>query len=549
MKNTLMLLDDKAREAILHGVRTVYEPVRRTLGPSGSNVLLWRTYNRGPRITNDGVTVAECISPKNPFLALAAGAFKEMCKRTNEKSGDGTTTTAVIGGKLLEDTFKQLRDTMSEFTSGAKVNPMELRAEILRTAKAVKERIRKEAIKIETLEELERIAIVSVEDEELGKTIAALAWEVGTDGYIDVVEGYKDKVEVEINRGMRFAAKVPAKVFVNNAAKYEMIAQDANVLITNWALDNAAVVAPTFQHLSRTTTKLIVMAPSFSDNVLVNMLNATKGGYHIYPVAVPSLRTEQLEDIAVYCGANVIDKNTGRKFENVQPRDLGFLGKLIVKDTEVREDAVATEGKGEEEAKKRVETLKGQRDETREHMFKEQLNRRIASLASAVGVIRVGASSQAESLYKKLKVEDATYACRAALRGGYVKGGGLALKTIAESLDEDNILRGALMAPYLQIQENAGKEIEIGDDVIDPADAVYYAVEHATSVVAHLATVRVIIPEEPEYSPVEGETRIAEALREGVRAWKKHLGQLKDSEDEAEKDRNLAFERVLFEDR
>lgn len=566
---TKTLTGEKARRAILEGVHAIYEPVRRTLGPQGRNALLYRTFNRGSRITNDGVTVAECQEPKDVFQRLAAAAFKEACKRTNEKVGDATTGTTVVAGKLFIDVFKMLSEGKSEFTrsDSGKVGVMTLRKQILETAELVKAAIKKSATKVETLEELEKIAIVSVEDEELGKIIAKMAWEVGIDGFIDVVEGYKGEIETEVIRGFRFPGKVGAKAFVNNPTRYEMVAQDAAVLVTNYAFDNASETAPMLQALNKTVSKLIVIAPSFSENILVQMVNATKQGFFFFPVAVPALRTEQFEDLAIYCGAQFIDKNKGKKLRMVDANDLGFLEKLIIKDTEAREDAIATGGKGaldemmsytdteivEEKGKnvkrkvlkekvsskvaERIAVLKGQLAETQQEQFKKLLERRIASMGSAVGVVRVGDSTQASSLYRKLKIEDAVYACKAALRGGYVHGGGLCLKEIAETLPEENVMRAALMAPYEQIQSSVDGGIEIGPEIIDPMEAIFYTVEHAAGVVAALATVDVITVEIEDPLTGEGEHAIARALTEFVVSNKRHLGQISASQEEAERDR------------
>ncbi len=551
MKTTTTIINPKkVREVILEGVNAIYEPVRKTFGPEGHNVLLYRTFNRGSRITNDGVTVAECQEPRDPSIRLVATTFKEACKRTNEKVGDGTTATTIIAGALMNIIHKLLTNSQSQFVASQKgVGVMTLKKNILDAAKIVKEKIKASARKIETLEDLEKIATVSVEDQELGKTIAKMAWEVGVDGFIDVVEGYKGEIETEIIKGMRFPAKVPTKSFVNNPARYEMVALDCPVFVTNYALDNAGEVAQIFQKFNSVTSKLIVIAPSFSDNVLINMVNAIKQGYFIYPVNAPSLRTEQFEDLATYCGAIFIDKNKGKLLKNVVPQDLGFLEKLIVKDTEAKEDATAIGGAGEREEKmkvgkeeydvsspiaERIKTLKAQLEETREDIYKKLLERRIASMASSVGIIRVGDSTQASSLYRKLKIEDAVYASKAALRGGYVKGGGLCLKEIAES--EDSILKEALLAPYEQIQSSVEGGIDISNDIIDPCEAIYYAVEHATQVVANLATVASITVENEDPIHGEGEFAIAKALAVLAVNDKIHKAQIKESEREANMD-------------
>lgn len=583
MKPTRTLTGTKARKAILDGVNAIYGPVASTFGPQGKNVLLYRTYGRGPRITNDGYTVAECQEPKDIFVRMAAQAFKEACKRTNEKVGDGTTGTAIVGGALYNDAYDLLNEGTSDFTGkkGGIIGVMTLRRNILETAEAVKEAIKSRAKKVESIEELEKIAIVSVENIELGKTIAKIAWEVGVDGFIDTVEGFKGEIETEIStRGFRFPAKVAAKAFENNPAKYEMVAADCPVLITNYELDNASELGQVFQALNKFTSKLIVIAPKFSENVLIQMINASKQGYFIYPVNVPSLRTEQFEDLAIYCDAKFIDKNKGRSIRTVTMNDLGFLEKLVVKNTEAREDATAMGGRGlieetktymaEEEIEvkgkkqknkvmkekvispiqERIDILKAQRNETQGEIFKKLLDRRIASMGSSVGVIRVGDSTQASSNYLKLKIEDAVYACKAALRGGYVRGGGICLKDISETLPENNILKKALSAPYDQIQNSVDGGLEIGEDIIDPMEAVYCAVDHATSVVASLITVDTMTQEVDEPMHGEGEISIAKAIQEFVISNKRHLGQITEGEEEMERDRMGGLtddERVLMD--
>ena len=568
MRPTETIIGSKALKIIREGVNAIYEPVRRTLGPYGKNALLYRTYNRGSRITNDGYTVAECQEPSNRFIKLVADTFKETCKKTNEKVGDGTTTTAIIGGKLFNDIYKLLSEGGSELLSkhSGEKSPIILKRKILESAEIVKQKIKEKAKKIESLEDLEKIAIVSIENETIGKIVAKLAWEVGSDGFIDVVEGYKGEIETEIdNRGMKFPAKVPAKTFINKPERYEMVAEDSHILVTNHKLDNLAEFSKSFQVLNTKTSKLIVVSPFFSNNVLVNIVNAVKQGFFIFPVHAPGLRTEQMEDLAVYCGATVIDKNNGRLLSNVIFEDLGFVEKLTVKDTELGEEAQAIGGRGTKEQsyyikdkkdksktkleikspiQKRIETLKGQLFETKQEQFKKMLERRIASLTSGVGTIRVGDSTQASSLYLKLKIEDGVNACRAALREGYVKGGGLCLKEIADTLPEDDMLKQAIMEPYVQIQNSREGGVEITDKIIDPADAVYWEVEYATSVVANLITVEIITPEIVKGEVEEGYEKMARALGEISIVMRRHFGQIKENEEEAHRDK---MDRYILE--
>lgn len=555
---TITLLGEDARKAVYSGVMAIYEPVKRTIGPQGKTALLFRTFNRGSRITDDGVTVSECQEPKNPHIRLAAQAFKESCKRTVEKVGDGTTTTVVIGGRAMMNVYALLSESGSEFVSKNKgattIGVMTLRANMLATSERVKAKIKEKAVIVNDIAELERIATISVKDAELGKVIASMAMEVGVDGFLDVVEGYKGEIETEIIKGFRFAGKPGAKAFVNNPARYEMVMEDYHILLTNYALDNAAEIAKVFQKLNEATSKIVIVAPSFSQDVLIQMHGACKSGYFLMPVKAPSLRTELFEDLAVNCGATFIDKNKGRALRGIDKRDLGFFEKMIVKDTEAREDAIVTGGagtkaqvsvgyEGAEEhpspIQERIEMLKKQLVETKGDQFKKLLERRIASMASAVGVIRVGDTTEASALFRKLKIEDGVYACKAALRGGYVKGGGLCLKEIVEELElsDSDVLKDALLHPYQLIQGSVDGGIEITDDIIDPAEAIYYAVEHAVGVVSQLATVEVITPELEQPDQAEATYQLARNMGEMSIAMKQHFGLLRENEVEMERDR------------
>ncbi len=572
-KLTKTLVGTKAREMILKGVNAIYEPVRRTLGPEGKNALIYRTLNRGERFTNDGITVAGVIEPKNPFVRMVACAFREACQRTNEKVGDGTTATVIIGGKLYNDAYARLSENQSVFESdkSGKMGVQTLKKNILKTAEKVKIEIEKKSKKIKTKRDLERIATISVENEEIGKIIADMAWEVGIDGFIDVVEGFKGKIETEVIKGMRFPSKVAANGFVNNFKKHEMVAQDCPVFITNYVLDNSAQLAKIINPFIKEYRKVIIISPTFSEQVLVELYKAmytmdNRGNkiknpaVDYYPVAVPSLRTDQFEDLATYCGARFIDKNKGSKLQNTQLKDLGFLEKLVVKTSEIREEAMAIGGQGtkttqspttedetgfkdetQEQEKSvvdnRIEDLKGQLEEEKAgETYKNLLRRRIASMASAVGLIKVSSTTDAENLYIKLKIEDAVFSCKAALRGGYVRGAGLELKEIADKLPDTDLLKSALQAPYEQIKASMDGNLKVTEDIIDPAEAIYYMVEHATSVVANLITVDILTPEIDEVGMGDGLIAVARQLLETNIINKHQAGVLKENEEEAYRD-------------
>lgn len=565
-KSTDVLIGSAARKKILEGVKAVANAIRPTLGPAGQSAILPRSFNRGPRHADDGYFVAENVKPKDPHARQAAESFREGIKKTNEMAGDGTTSTGVITDVIITEVFATMPNdsipSASIAGNGNKKSVRAIRQELTDAKNLVVEEIKAKAKPIKTLADLEKIALVSIgkEDEAVAKTVAKLVWEIGRDGagnfinnHVDVTEGYKGEIETEVIRGMRFPAKVGHRSFVTRPDRLEMVADDVAVFITNYKLDNPFVVVDLLNRLR--VAKIAIFAPEFSGGVLKSLIETTKNGLFCYPVHCPALRTEQLEDLAVYTGATVIDKDSGKKIENAVASDLGFASKIVVKDTEVREDAILLGGKGENVKRgdgnaisDRCEMLKKQIKEARNDISKISLEKRIANLSSAVGVIRVGATTNKESLYLKLKIDDGVYSCKAALEAGYVEGGGLCLKKIAEKLPQ-NILTNALIAPYEQIQKNAGGSLEIGKDIIDSAKVVTLEVENAVSIAKTMITSGISIVEIEDKTPGDGYAEIAKAISKYAYYWAKQQGILKENEDEAEEDRNREFEKVLANDK
>lgn len=552
---TKALLGPAARKKVRAGVNAVYHAVRLTLGPEGQNALLPRSFNRGPRLTNDGVTVSENVRPADEHERLAADFFKESSKKTNEMVGDGTTTTAVIAGDLINRIFDQMDDEeVPAAGDNSRRGVRKLRKELKDAKDAVIAKIKEKATPIETLDDLKKIAVVSIgkEDSTISDTVAEMVWEIArdedgnfVDNHIDVTEGYKGKIETEVTKGMRFPSKVAHRAFVNKPERFEMEGDDVHVLVTNYKIDNPFDLVKVLNNLQ--VSKIAIFAPGFSTPVIKSMVETTKNGLFCYPVLCPALRTEELNDLAAYTGARVIDKDSARSFTSAKPADLGFAEKITVKDTEAREDAVLMGGRGDKEAiSERLDVLKGQLTEAKNELSRMSLERRIANLQSAVGVIRVGASTNAELLYLKLKIEDGVFACKAALQEGYVPGGGLCLKQIGEELD-DTILTETLSAPYDQIQKNAGGSIEITDDVIDPAKVVRLEIEHGVSVASNMITTGILISETREKSEFEGSKEIANAVLKNAWVLAKHHGLIQEAEAEAEMDRNQAFDAAMFE--
>lgn len=559
---TDVLVKSAARKKIRNGVNAVVDAIKLSLGPAGQSAILPRSFNRGPRHADDGYFIAENVIPKDEHERQAAESFKEGIKKTNELAGDGTTTTGVISGALINKIFSEMPDeSIPSAGKSAKKMVRQIRQEINEAKDLVIAEIKAKAKPIKTLTDLEKIALVAIghEDEAAAKTIAKLVWEIGrdstgafVDNHIDVVEGYKGGLETEVIKGMRFPAKVGHRAFVTKPERFEMEITDTPILITNHKIDNPFVMIRILESLK--LSKLSVFAPDFSSSVIQSLAASFKNGVFCYPIKCPALRTEQLEDLSAYTGATTIDKETGQKLENVTTSDLGFASKIIVKDTENREDAVLLGGKGEKQRigqgtriTERCEILKKQIKESRNELTTIQLQKRIANLSSAVGVIRVGATTAKAAGYLKLKIDDGTYSCKSALEEGYVKGGGLCLKEIAEKLPE-NILTNALKTPYDQIQENAGG-IDIEKDIIDSAKVVRLEVVHAVDIAATIITTGISIIEIPEKTPGDGYADIAKAIRQYAMYWAKDRGQLKASEDEAENDRNKEFERVMAGDK
>lgn len=556
----------EARKKILAGVNSIIEVIAPTHGPAGRSVLLPRTHNRGPRVVDDGYMAAENVLLKDIHERMAAEKFKEGIKKTNMLAGDGTTGTGIVSASVINKVLRELPDNEIPIVlpPGQKKskNPSvkEIHKDLNDTKNLVIEEIKKVAKPVKTLTELEKIAYVSMNDDANAKLVAKLVWDVARDSngdyinnHIEVTDGFKGEIEVEVIRGMRFPAKVSAPAFVNRPERHEMVAEDVPVLVTNYKLDNGFVIQGILERCN--VPKIAIFAPEFSVGVLQYLAQTTKGGLHCFPIKCPSLRTEQMEDLAVYTGATVIDKGVGAKLDNVGPISLGFAEKIIVKNTENREDAVLFGGKGERVKRadanlieERVKVLKGQLKECRNDIEKISLEKRIANLGSAIGIVRVGSSTEGEGLYLKLKIEDGVYACKGALEEGYVQGGGLCLKKIAEKLPE-NILTDALKAPHTQLLRNAGGDFEVGKDIVDPAKVVRLIVEHGVSVAATMITTHAIIAEVREESPAEGYTKIAKALNRYAYYWAKEKGMIKESQDEAEADRNKAWEEVMMGDK
>lgn len=502
----LIFIGNDALEKIQKGIRLVGDVVQTTLGPRGKNSLLSRDW-RIPDITNDGVTIARSIVVDDEAENIAIQAFVDVARRTNEEAGDGTTTSIVLARAILEKGWSQM-DSGALMSSGH--NPMEMKREIQKEKKFVLEELKKVTTKADKLERLKLVATASVEDTEIGEVIANIVYKIGKDGFIGVEEGFNHMIETEVIEGMKFHGTYSAPFMMTNDRK-EAVHEKADILLTNFEFDNPLLLKKITETVAKAGKKsLIIFGHKFSKGVLIEMAKAKKAGFHFLAIKIPSLLTEEYEDIAVFTKAKFFNKDLGDRVDRAILSDLGYAEKVAINS----DDTFIMGGKGtKKEIDERIKTLREYKGTEEVDSQKKRMDMRIAAMTSGIGIIKVGARSDAERLYLKRKVEDAQYATKAALAEGTVKGGGLALKEIGDKMKE-SILSEALKAPYEQIQSNAGGTLEIPDTVIDPVKVTRTAVENACSIASMLLTTETIVVEQRERKEYDGLKKIADNLKQ-----------------------------------
>ena len=506
----LVYVGEEALQKIQSGVRLVADVVKTTIGPFGKNSLLSRDW-RVPDITNDGVTIARNIITDDEAEQFVIEAFVDVAKRTNEEAGDGTTTSIVLARAILEEGWKQM-DSGAILASSH--DSMQMKRDILKDKKHVLDQLKKVTDKADSLDRLKLVATASMEDGEMGEVIANIVHKVGKDGFIGVEEGFQHAMETEVVKGMKFHGTYAVQFMATNDRK-EAVHEKADILLTNFNFENAVLIKPITEKLAKAGKKaLVVFGNKFSKDVLIEMAKAKKAGFHFLAVKTPSLLTEEYEDIAVYTKAKFYNHEVGdeAKIQFATVEDLGYAERVAVN----ADDTFITGGKGtKKEIDERIATLREYKTTEEIDSQKKRMDMRIASMTSGIGIIKVGARSDIERLYLKRKVEDAQYATKAALAEGTVKGGGLALKEIGEKM-KDSILGAALVAPYEQIQTNAGGELQIPDTIIDPVKVTRTALENACSIASMLLTTETIIVEKRERTEYEGLKLIADKLDKQV---------------------------------
>ncbi len=528
-----VLFRDAARAKIKAGADVVAEAVRVTHGPRGRNVAIDRSYG-GPRITNDGVSIAKEITLADKFENIGVEVLKEVAGKTNDMAGDGTTTAVVLAHAIITEGFKRV-------AMGA--NAVMVRRGIEAAAKDAVAELKSMAKPVKGKDEVRNVASVSAESAELGKTIADTIEKVGMSGVVTVEESQSFGIESEITEGLEFDKGYVSAYMVTNAERMEAEYKDAVVLITDKKISSIQEIVPLLEKLMQSGKKeLVIIAEDIDGEALTTLvLNKLRGTLSVLGVKAPGYgdrKKEMLQDIAIMTGGTVITEEVGLKLADAEVNMLGRAGRVIAS----KDKTIIVSGKGKKsDIEHRVSQLKGQLEKTDSKFDKEKLQERIAKLAGGVAVIRVGASTETEMKYLKDKIEDAVNATKAAIEEGIVPGGGSALAKVGAKLAKSKhahghdefsvgyrILASALSAPLIQIATNAGRDdaqvilrdvVEKGaafgfdavsDDaeakivdmlaagIIDPVKVERAAVQNAASAAAVLLTTEAAIADEPE---------------------------------------------------
>jgi chaperonin GroEL len=517
---------EEARSAMLKGVNTLANAVRVTLGPKGRNVVLGKKFG-SPVITKDGVTVAKEIDLKDNYENMGAQMVREVATRTNDTAGDGTTTATVLAQAIFREGVKNV-------TAGA--NPMALQRGIQRATEVAVADLERQSKKIKGKDELASVASVSANnDREIGELIAEAMDKVGKDGVVTVEESRTLETELDIVEGMQFDRGYLSPYFVTNPDRMEAVLEDPLILIHEKKIGAMRELLPVLEQAANQGRTLLIISEDIEGDALPTLVvNKLRGTIKVCAVKAPAFgdrRKAILEDIAALTGARVITEDLGVKLENVTADDLGTAKRVIVD----KDNTTIVEGAGEaRDIQGRVSAIRRQIEESASDYDREKLQERLAKLAGGVAVIRVGASTETEMKEKKMRVDDAVNATRAAAQEGIVPGGGIALLRAARALDklelkdEDEqtgvrILRRALEEPVRRIAENAGVEGAIVIDkveeskgkqgynaatgkyedlvaagIIDPTKVVRTALQNASSVAALLLTTGAAITDAPE---------------------------------------------------
>ncbi len=523
---------EEARKALETGVNTLANTVKITLGPKGRNVVLDKKYG-APLITNDGVTIAKEIELADPFENMGAQLVKEVSTKTNDIAGDGTTTACVLAQAIIHEGLKNI---------AAGANPMIVKKGIAAAADVAVEHLKKISKIIDGKTAIQQVASNSAGDTTVGELIAEAMEKVGKDGVITIEESKTMETNLSVVEGMQFDRGYASAYMVTNTEKMEAVLDNPLILITDKKISNIQEILPVLEQIVNNGAKLLIIADDIESEALATLVvNKLRGTFSVVAVKAPGFgdrRKEMLKDIAVLTGGTVVSEEMGIEFKDVT---LNMLGKA--KQVKVDKDnTTIVEGCGDpQQIKDRIKSIRAQMEVTTSEYDKEKLAERLAKLAGGVAVINVGAATEVEMKEKKLRIEDALAATRAAVEEGIVPGGGVALltaipdiKKLVDTLEGDEktgavIVMRALEEPMRQIAANAGidggvvinniinhsgKDIGYGYDalkneycdvasrgIIDPTKVTRSALQNAASVAAILLTTESVVADIPEKQP------------------------------------------------
>jgi len=524
-----IIFNETARKSLENGINKLADTVKVTLGPKGRNVVLEKKFG-APLITNDGVTIAKEIDLEDKYENMGAQLIKEVSTKTNDVAGDGTTTAALLAQSII-------REGMKNVAAGA--NPIILKKGIEKAVEKAVEAIKKASQKIKGKEDIARVAAISANDEEIGKMIADAMEKVSNEGVITIEESKTMETGLEVVEGMQFDRGYISAHMVTDFEKMEAILEDPYILLTDKKLTNIQDILPLLEEIVKQGKKLLVIAEDIEGEALATLVvNKIRGTFTCVAVKAPGFgdrRKAMLEDIAILTGGTVISEELGLELKDATIEQLGKARQVVVQ----KENTIIVDGAGnKKDIEARVNSIKSQIEVTTSDFDKEKLQERMAKLSGGVAVIKVGSATEIEMKEKKLRMEDALAATRAAVEEGIVAGGGAILvdasKSVEKLIDSTEgdertgvmtVLK-ALEEPIKQIASNAGIEgaividkmknskSGIGYDVlkneyvdmiasgiVDPAKVTRSALQNAASVAALVLTTESVVAEIPEPKP------------------------------------------------
>ena len=508
-----IIYGEEARKALQAGVDKLANTVKITLGPKGRNVVLDKKYG-APLITNDGVTIAKEIELEDPFENMGAQLVKEVSTKTNDVAGDGTTTATLLAQALI-------REGMKNVTAGA--NPMVVKKGMAKAVATAVETVKNNSKPVSSSEDIARIATISSADEEVGKFIADAMEKVTADGVITVEESKIAVTESEVVEGMQFDRGYISPYMVTDTDKMEAVIDDALILITDKKISNIQDLLPLLEQIMHAGGKLVIVAEDVEGEALSTILvNKLRGVFTCVCVKAPGFgdrRKEMLQDIAILTGGEVITADLGLEIKDTQLAQLGRARQVKVS----KENTIIVDGAGEkEDIASRVAQIKLQIENTTSDFDREKLQERLAKLSGGVAVIKVGAATETEMKEKKLRIEDALAATKAAVEEGCVAGGGVALLNAVESVkalldttdDADEktgikIVLKALEEPVRQIAANAGLEGSIIINAIHESGKVGYGYDFAKDVYCDMASAGILDPTKVTRSALQNASSVA----------------------------------------